>query len=111
MRIVVISDHETVGGAATAGARLARPIALHHEMHYLVHNPDFAAHPWTTWPLRLPYATDPTNYRPMYPILNHGWRRPGPIHRVFLMNSTLGFAGCWTEFARRSSGFRISTAR
>jgi glycosyltransferase involved in cell wall biosynthesis len=46
-------------------------------MHYLVHNPDFKPHPWTTWPLRPAYATDPIEYRRFYPLLRHGWHR-GP---------------------------------
>ncbi len=77
MRIVVVSDHETAGGAAIAGSRLARPLAHRHDMHYLVQNPDFQPHPWTTWPLRPAYATDPIEYRRFYPLLRHGWRR-GP---------------------------------
>jgi glycosyltransferase involved in cell wall biosynthesis len=74
MRIVVISDHETAGGAATAGARLVRPLAERHEVHYLVHNPDHAPHPWKTWPLRLPFPSDPKSYRSLYPVLDHGWK-------------------------------------
>lgn len=55
MKVVLISDHETIGGAAVAASRLATALAADHDVTRLVLFPDGQPHPWRT--IRLGHET------------------------------------------------------
>lgn len=79
MKIVMLSDHETLGGAAQSASRLAAALCAEHEVTRLVLFPDGRPHPWRThvlgtetasrrwlrrlprklWPGRFPYPGTP----------------------------------------------------
>jgi glycosyltransferase involved in cell wall biosynthesis len=48
VKIVMLSDHETLGGAAQAASRLATALCREHEVVRLVLFPDGTPHPWRT---------------------------------------------------------------
>ncbi|MCI0376989.1 MAG: glycosyltransferase [Gemmataceae bacterium] len=48
MHVVMLSDHETAGGAAIAASRLAEALARNQRVTRLVFFPDGKAHPWRT---------------------------------------------------------------
>jgi glycosyltransferase involved in cell wall biosynthesis len=48
MKIVMISDHESLGGAAQSACRLAEALAAEHDVTRLVLFPDGRPHPWRT---------------------------------------------------------------
>jgi glycosyltransferase involved in cell wall biosynthesis len=51
VNVVLISDHETLGGAAQATSRLAEGLCREHRVTRLVRFPDGRPHPWRTIPL------------------------------------------------------------
>ncbi len=51
MHIVMLSDYETLGGAAVAASRLAEGLCAGHRVTRCVLFPDGQLHPWRTWPL------------------------------------------------------------
>ena len=52
MRILMLSDHETCGGAAVSASRLAEALAEQHHILRCVLDPDGQAHPWNTFSLK-----------------------------------------------------------
>ncbi len=51
MKIVLVSDHESLGGAAQSTCRLAEALCRHEEVSRVVLFPDGQPHPWRTVPL------------------------------------------------------------
>ena len=56
MHIVMLSDYETLGGAAVAASRLAEGLCADHDVTRCVPFPDGRPHPWRTWALSGPAA-------------------------------------------------------
>lgn len=51
LHVAMLSDYETLGGAAVAASRLADGLACHHRVTRCVLHPDGNEHAWHTWPL------------------------------------------------------------
>jgi glycosyltransferase involved in cell wall biosynthesis len=51
LHVVMLSDHETLGGPGLAAARLAESLCTQHQVTRCVLHPDGQTHPWQTWPL------------------------------------------------------------
>jgi glycosyltransferase involved in cell wall biosynthesis len=49
VKIVMISDHETLGGAAVSTSRLAEALCKEHDVARIVLFPDGRSHPWQTF--------------------------------------------------------------
>lgn len=84
LHILIVSDHESQGGAAVATSRLATALCeAGHRVTRLVAYPDQQFHPWTTLPLALPRSFGMKLARRLIaPSGQEGWLR-GRIARHF----------------------------
>ncbi|MFO0968532.1 MAG: glycosyltransferase [Gemmataceae bacterium] len=83
MRILMLSDHETQGGAAVAASRLAEGLAERHEVLRCVLNPDGETHPWSTRPLAGAGFLARQAFRLARRFLPVAWYRPGYRRAAF----------------------------
>jgi glycosyltransferase involved in cell wall biosynthesis len=82
VNIVLVSDHEILGGAAQSASRLAAALCLHERVSRVVLFPQGDGHPWRTVPLR---REESYLRRQFYRVPRRFWptRFPRPATPVF----------------------------